>query len=186
MYHESTIRPATEKIHAMTADATATPGTPATSSAGDRPRTYETLGILMRFHAFPDDVQGKYCLVEAVVPPGLGAPPNHHAGETESFYVLDGEVEFRIGEETVLAGAGRHVPIPDGAVHAFAARGELPARVLILNAPGTMHERFFTELGEPVDEGTRLPAPLAAPPDLARVLAVAGSTGMTILEVPDE
>ena len=153
----------------------------ADTSAAPRHRTYETLGILMRFHAFPAEVQNKYCLVEAVVPPGLGAPPNHHAGETESFYVLDGEIEFHIDGRSLRAGAGRHVPIPDGAVHAFAAVGERPARVLILNAPGAMHERFFTELGEPVDEDRTEPAPPAGPPDLERVLAVAESTGMTIL-----
>ncbi len=131
--------------------------------------------------ASPDEVQGKYCLVEAVVPPSLGAPPNHHAGETEAFHVLDGEIEFRIGEGTVRAATGRHVAIPDGAVHAFAAVGERPARVLILNAPGRMHERFFTELGTPVDEARAAPEPLDGPPDLDRVLSVARRSGMTLL-----
>jgi hypothetical protein len=31
----------------------------------DRPRTYNVLNILMKFHAFPSEVMGKYCLVEA-------------------------------------------------------------------------------------------------------------------------
>ncbi len=151
----------------------------------DRCRTYETLGILMTFHAFPSDVQGKYCLVEAVVPPGLGAPPNHHAGETEAFHVLEGEIDFMIDGEVTTAGPGTHVAIPDGAVHAFTAKGDTPARVLILNAPGTMHETFFTELGTPVPASTKTPAPMDGPPDLARVLSVANATGMTIL-VPAE
>jgi len=146
-----------------------------------RPRSYETLGILMRFHAFPEDVQRKYCLVEAVVPPGLGAPPNHHAGETEAFYVLDGEIEFTIDGETRVAGAGDFVPIPDGAVHAFTAGGEGAARVLILNAPGEMHAAFFTELGAEVDDGRRAPAAMPAPPDGPHVANVAARAGMTIL-----
>ncbi|WP_083206464.1 cupin domain-containing protein [Stappia indica] len=138
----------------------------------------------MKFHAFPGDTLGKYCLVEAVVPPGLGAPPNHHAGETEAFYVLEGEVEFMVAGETRVARPGSHVSIPDGAVHAFTARGPAPARVLILNAPGHMHERFFTELGTPVAEGTAAPAPMDGPPDVAKVMQVAGATGMTILPPP--
>ncbi|WP_417770524.1 cupin domain-containing protein [Stappia sp.] len=146
-----------------------------------RARTYETLGILLKFHAFPGDTQDKFCLVEAVVPPGLGAPPNHHAGETEAFYMLDGEIEFMIDGETRLARRGDHVPIPDGAVHAFTAKGETPARVLIVNAPGHMHERFFTELGHPVADETLVPAPMDGPPDIANVMRVAGETGMTIL-----
>lgn len=147
-------------------------------------RTYETLGILMRFHAFPGEVQDKYCLVEAVVPPGRGAPPNHHAGETEAFYVLDGAVDFVIEDVPHRAGPGDFVTVPDGALHAFAAAGDRPARLLILNAPGHMHERFFTDLGKPVAATTAAPAPMDAPPDLARVRAVAQAVGMTIL-APD-
>ena len=80
-----------------------TPSSPPSPTA--RPRRYETLGILMTFHAFPGEVSDKYCLVECVVPPGLGAPPNSHAGETETFYILDGEVEFMIAGETIRSRA---------------------------------------------------------------------------------
>ncbi|MBF9036294.1 cupin domain-containing protein [Rhodobacterales bacterium HKCCE2091] len=146
----------------------------------DRPRTYNVLNILMKFHAFPDEVMGKYCLVEALVPVGAGAPPNHHAGETEAFFVLDGQVAFHVDGEDRVAGAGSYVPIPDGAVHAFQAVGDGPARVLILNAPGTMHDAFFTGIGTPLPEGqTDLPAP--SEPDIPAVVAKATETGMTIM-----
>lgn len=150
-----------------------------------RQRRYETLGILMTFHAFPEEAMDKYCLVEAVVPPGLGAPPNSHAGETECFVVLDGTVEFMVDGATQTIGAGQSVVIPDGAVHAFTAQGAAPARVMILNAPGHMHARFFTELGQPIDDDRRIPAPMDGPPDIARVMAVADATGMTIVAPTD-
>lgn len=146
----------------------------------ERPRTFDVLNILMKFHAFPDEVMDKYCLVECLVPVGGGAPPNHHAGETEAFFILDGEVAFRIGETEKVARAGDHVPIPDGAVHAFQAVGDRPARLLILNAPGHMHEAFFTGIGTPLRESTTdLPEPTA--PDLPAVLASAKAAGMTII-----
>lgn len=150
-----------------------------------RHRRYETLGILMTFHAFPDEVMDKYCLVDAVVPPGLGAPPNSHAGETESFVVIDGEVEFMIDGNVTQVGAGQSVVIPDGAVHAFSAKGDRPARVLILNAPGQMHAQFFTELGTPVMDDRTTPAPMDGPPDVAAVVAVAERVGMTIMAPSD-
>lgn len=146
-----------------------------------RPRRYEALGILITFHAFPGEVSDKYCIVECVVPPGLGAPPNHHAGETETFFVMEGELEFMIGEEAIRAGAGQSVRIPDGAVHAFTAKGPSPARVMIVNAPGRMHEGFFTELGEPVDDDQTQAAPLDGPLDVARVVRIAEKWGMTIM-----
>lgn len=146
----------------------------------ERARTYNVLNILTRFHAFPDETMGKYCLVECVVPVGAGAPPNHHAGETEGFFVLAGQVMFVIDGVERLAGPSDFIAIPDGAVHAFQAVGDSPARVLILNAPGHMHEAFFTGVGTPLPEDqTDLPQPTE--PDIGAVLKVAGDVGMTIV-----
>ena len=106
----------------------------------ERHRTYEVLGILMTFHAYPEDVDGKYCLVEAVVPPGCGAPPNSHAGETEAFHVLDGTFDFMVDGSVIQAKAGDHIRIPDGAVHAFSATGTAPS------FPRRGSRRFFRSL----------------------------------------
>jgi len=145
-----------------------------------RPRRYETLGILMDFHAFPDETMGKFALIECVVPPGLGAPPNTHAGETEGFYMLDGEITFMVDGATRVARKGDYVAIPDGALHAFTATGDKPARVLILNAPGHMHETFFTKLGTVVTDDRTVPAPMEGPPDLDAVRRVAEEAGMVL------
>ncbi|MDM8168536.1 cupin domain-containing protein [Roseovarius sp.] len=143
------------------------------------PRTYDVLNILLKFHAFPEETDGKYCLVECLVPVGAGAPPNHHAGETEGFFILDGQVAFNIGGTDRIAGAGEFVAVPDGETHAFQAIGEGPARLLILNAPGHMHKAFFTGIGRPLPEDqTTLPTP--SEPDLGVVLKVAEQAGMTI------
>ena len=145
-----------------------------------RPRNYNVLNILTKFHAFPSDSDGKFCLVECTVPVGAGAPPNHHAGESEGFFVLDGKILFVIEGEERLAGLGDYVAIPDGAVHAFQAVGESPARVLVLNAPGHMHEAFFTGLGTVLpDDQIDLPDPTE--PDIGAVLKVASEVGMTIV-----
>ena len=151
----------------------------------DRPRTYNVLNILMKFHAFPAETMGKFCFVECLVPVGAGAPPNHHAGETESFYVIDGQIGFMIDGKEILAGPGEHVAIPDGAVHAFQAVGAKPARVLIFNAPGNMHDRFFTGIGQPLPEGqTELPVP--SEPDIPAVVAMAQEVGMTLVAPVEE
>ena len=113
------------------------------------------------------------------MPVGAGAPPNHHAGETEGFFILDGQVAFNIGGTDRIAGAGEFVAVPDGETHAFQAIGEGPARLLILNAPGHMHKAFFTGIGRPLPEDqTTLPTP--SEPDLGVVLKVAEQAGMTI------
>jgi mannose-6-phosphate isomerase-like protein (cupin superfamily) len=70
-------------------------------------------------------VEEKFALMEAVVPPGLGAPLNSHAGESEAFKILEGEFDFFVDGQKVPARAGDTVVIPDGAAHAFTCTGAL-------------------------------------------------------------
>ena len=148
-----------------------------------RPRTYDVLGNVIKFLAYPDETDGKYCVMECIVPKGAGAPPNKHAGEMETFYVLDGEVAFHVDGEDILAQKGAFLTVPDGAVHAFSGVSE-QSRLLILNAPGVMHEKFFTGVGTELPEGTTQPLPPSGPPDVPALVAKASSLGMTIL-APD-
>ena len=55
-------------------------------------------------------------LLECEVPPrGRTAPPPHiHHAHEEGFYVLDGELEFVVGTETMRAGPGTFVMVPNG------------------------------------------------------------------------
>ena len=146
-----------------------------------RPRTYHLLGNLLTFHAFPSETGDRYTLVEIKTAPGAGAPPNHHAGEDECFFVLEGEFGFLVDGQTISATAGDFVKIPDGAVHAFTCTGDRPGRLIGINAPGLMHDIFFTQAGEAMPDGTTdVPAP-DGPPDIPAIMAVANKAGMTIL-----
>ena len=144
-------------------------------------RHYDVFGLLVSFRVLPEEVDGKFALMEAVVPPGLGAPPNSHAGETETFRVLDGAFMFVIDGKPVVARAGDTLVVPDGAPHAFRCTGDAPGRLLILNAPGRMHVDFFRGVGRPLDDDSTLPAASNSPPDMARIMQVAHATGMTLL-----
>ena len=62
-----------------------------------------------------------------------GVDPHHHDDHVDSFYVLDGEVEYEFGGDTVLAGPGTFVSAPLHVTHGFRPIG--PARVLNMHAP---------------------------------------------------
>jgi hypothetical protein len=63
-------------------------------------------------------------------------------------------------------------------VHTFRNIGEAPGRLLIVNAPGTLHVNFFSQAGEPMPPGSSdLPCPLP-PPDVPRLLEVGRRNGM--------
>jgi quercetin dioxygenase-like cupin family protein len=70
--------------------------------------------------------------------PGFGPiEPHVHEDHADSFYVLEGEVEFTIGDETTRAGPGTWVAAPPGVRHGFAIPGPGPVRFLNIHAPGT-------------------------------------------------
>ena len=68
--------------------------------------------------------------------PGEHGPDAHiHQHHTDAFYVLEGQIEFRVGDEPRLAGPGTFVVAPPGAVHGFSVGGPEPIRFLNLHAP---------------------------------------------------
>ncbi len=62
--------------------------------------------------------------------PGFGPiEPHVHDDHTDSFYVLEGELELTIGDETVRAGPGMFFAAPPGVRHGFAIPGPEPGQV---------------------------------------------------------
>jgi quercetin dioxygenase-like cupin family protein len=62
-----------------------------------------------------------------------GVDPHSHDDHVDSFFVLDGEVEFLLGDETARAGAGTYFAAPPEVTHGFRPVG--PARLFNLHAP---------------------------------------------------
>ena len=60
--------------------------------------------------------------------------PHIHDDHADSFYVLEGEVEFTVGQDIVRAGPGTVLVAPVGARHGFRSAGGT-ARVLNVHAP---------------------------------------------------
>lgn len=75
-----------------------------------------------------------------------GAPPHHHKLSHEVFYVLDGTLLFRLGDELTSVGKGGLVVIPPGLPHAFGApQGEV-ADVVVVLSPGIERFAYFEKL----------------------------------------
>jgi quercetin dioxygenase-like cupin family protein len=64
----------------------------------------------------------------------LVVDPHTHDDHTDSFLVLEGEVEFTAGDETVVLGPGGFISSPAGARHGFRSAGGR-ARVLNFHTP---------------------------------------------------
>ena len=141
-------------------------------------RTIAVVGDVYRFLATAEDTNGKYAMWEAIVPPGGGPPPHVHSREEESFYILEGEITFMIGEERLVATAGMFANMPVGTPHSFKNDSNKPAKMLISVAPAGLEEMFF-EFGVPLLEGSTT----ALPPtkeEIEKLLTIAPRYGIKI------
>ena len=135
------------------------------------------LGTLVIVKATGEQTGGAFGLIDNVMPAGFASPYHTHRNEDESFYVVEGEMTFYVGDERVKAGAGAFVYGPRGVPHGFEVEGTAPARILLQNYPASF-EGFPAEVGEPAKE---LALPLAQPPDMQRLMAIAAKYDIEIL-----
>jgi quercetin dioxygenase-like cupin family protein len=87
---------------------------------------------------------GHISVIETAPAPGV-APPLHHHDFDEAFYVMDGELTFRLREEILRAGPGDLVFAPRGVPHTYANLSGAAARQLIICAPAGF-ERYFARM----------------------------------------
>jgi mannose-6-phosphate isomerase-like protein (cupin superfamily) len=117
---------------------------------------------------------GRYCLIDMIVPDGGGPPPHRHDFE-EFFSLLEGELEFTFRGETQTVRAPATVNVPANAPHQFSNKSGNTVHMLCMCAPAGQDE-FFLKIGVPVESRSSPPPKLgkeemAAKGKLARELA---------------
>ena len=122
---------------------------------GVRQDTFWWQGSLYQVKARAEDTGGALGLVEGSLYQGFSPPLHIHRREDEAFYVLEGEIRFRQGDDEFVAGAGAWIWAPRGVPHTFKVESER-ARALILVTPGGF-ERMFEEGGIPAGESAEPP-----------------------------
>jgi mannose-6-phosphate isomerase-like protein (cupin superfamily) len=128
-----------------------------------------------------EDTDGAYSLFEVEVQPEVGPPPHVHHREDELFWVLEGELEFLVGQRTIRASAGSVIYGPRNVPHTFKNVGSVPARMLAFVTPAGIEE-FFEEVGEEATE--RSSPPPFGQEEIERILATAPKYGQEILPPP--
>lgn len=93
------------------------------------------------------DTGGLYCILEHDLPAGFPGPPPHaHRVTTHTFYVLEGQIVIKAGEEEIEVGAGSSIYIPAGLIHQFWNPNPTRARMMEIDTPGNF-QAYFEELG---------------------------------------
>lgn len=104
-----------------------------------------------------DETAGTFFLSESTIAPGFPGPPAHrHERLIDMFYVLEGVLSVRLGEETHQLEAGSFVCVPAGVVHTFSNPSEHPVRFLNFNTPAGW-ENYMRDLAEAAKAGALTP-----------------------------
>lgn len=141
--------------------------------------SYWYIGHLLSVLVKSADTNGLFSLLKMTEKKGLEPPPHTHTKEDETFMLLSGEIEFSVNNEIYHAVAGNIMFLPRKIQHSFKVLTE-QSEVLMLLTPGGF-EQFFIEMSEPAPEMKQAPLP-SGPPDIARLIAVAGKYGIKFPE----
>ena len=123
------------------------------------------LGGLVIIKAAGKKTDGHYALVEVLDPEGP-QPLHVHHREDEGFWILEGEVTFEVGEETIKASPGSFVFGPKDVPHRYTVDSG-PARILFVISPAGFEDLIYAT-SEPAKELT-LPPPLEGQHDEAEM-----------------
>ena len=126
-------------------------------------------GSLWTIKSSAEQTGGSFSLIEELAPRGAATPLHVHEEDEETFYVLEGELTFYLGDDQPIpASAGSFVHVPGGEAHAFRVESET-ARYLIITT--LQHERFYrAAFGDPAPS---LDFPPEQGPDWDRINAAA-------------
>jgi quercetin dioxygenase-like cupin family protein len=88
---------------------------------------------------------GAYYLFETVFGPGNGNRLHIHRREDEIAYVLEGALEIRLADQTVVVEAGSVAHLPKNVLHAIRNPLQTPSRYLFMTIPAGL-DRWFDAL----------------------------------------
>lgn len=105
--------------------------------------------------------EASFALVEyTAAPHSPGPPPHLHRAFEETFFLLEGELEFRSGRRRTVVSPNGYVHVPRGVPHTFRVVGEAAARWVGIFSPAR-YVALVEKLGPLI--------PASGPPDLREV-----------------
>lgn len=129
---------------------------PPIAQAGDL-RAYQ--GGHFRVLVAPSQTQEAFALLDLTLPRGAGLPRHVRAHAGETFHLLQGEITFQVGDETIAARPGQAVVAPRQVPHGFTVVSP-EARLLVFLPPGKLIEHFLAFSGPlPSVRPVQAPAP---------------------------
>ena len=108
----------------------------------------------IRFVETASDTDGERVVIEVLVEPtGFVASPHFHPYQTEVFEIVDGQLTFQVGRETVVATAGDAVTVEPGTPHKFWNASDETARFRCTVTPALLFEQLIETMFALANDG---------------------------------
>jgi len=101
-------------------------------------------------------------VLEMTLPVGSAPPLHVHDHLDDTWYILQGQMIVRCGDDQMVVGAGHWVSMPRGVPHTFRVVGEHEARILLVHDNASFRD-LIRDLGTPATART-VPSQPAFPP----------------------
>lgn len=139
------------------------------------------LGMKVTIKCRGEDTDGSYSCMEYQLAPGDGSQTHTHTQEDETWYMLEGDMEWSLQNRLFSATKGSFLRLPSGIPHSFRNTSSQPARMLVSCVPAGL-EKYFLEIGAPVDPSPGAKRPAVSEED-AKIATQAGRKyGLTFSE----
>jgi quercetin dioxygenase-like cupin family protein len=127
-----------------------------------------------------EETGGAFTVIEIRVPPGVSGPLHVHHNEHQTDHVVEGELVFTVGEETIAADAGTIVHCPKDVPHSFSNESDDEALVYDWLHPAGFEEFMARAVPHVTD--------LSDPPelDMKQVMELAPEYGVEFLSPEPE
>lgn len=140
------------------------------------------MGGFVLYKAVWADTAEAYAIAWFAVMPGQGARPRIQSREGAGYYILEGELEFKTGNQTHRLAKGGYLHICRGTPFSFSNVSDRPAQLLHLSAPAGF-DRFQIDSGKLIaDDAATLPLTVQA--DMGKLQELAPQFGVE-MEPPE-
>ena len=112
--------------------------------------TFDFHGSKFTIKVLTSESNEKYTILDVIHPPNVGPALHMHPRGPETFYVVEGDYEFFLNDQSILANPGDVMCVPADSPHRFVA-GKNGGHVIVSSPPNL--EFYFWDVGQLLKKG---------------------------------
>lgn len=95
----------------------------------------------------------EYVITDGIIEPNGFVPDHYHKWEDQTFHIIQGELEVKVGDKTFRISSGDTIHFQRGTSHYIKNIGNENAKIISYIIPGDWAEDFMTETSKQVKSG---------------------------------